>query len=143
MEEEYPNLYFAKDGELFDLDGKRTLVIGGAYSVDKWTRLMYGFGWWPDEQPTDAIKADVQRQLEQQNWDVDVVLSHTVPLKYEPTEMFLEGVDQSQVDKSTEQWLDQIESRLTYRKWYAGHYHTEKEMDQLEIMFENIKEFSL
>lgn len=143
VEAEYPHLCFAKDGELFDLDGKRTIVIGGAYSVDKWTRLMYGFGWWPDEQPTDAIKQDVQRQLEQQNWNVDVVLSHTVPLKYEPTEVFLEGVDQSQVDKSTEQWLDQIESRLTYRKWYAGHYHTEKEIDQLEIMFENIKEFSL
>ena len=104
---------------------------------------MYGFGWWPDEQPTDAIKQDVQRQLEQQNWNVDVVLSHTVPLKYEPTEVFLEGIDQSQVDKSTEQWLNQIENQLTYRKWYAGHNHTEKEMDQLEIMFENIKEFSL
>ena len=36
IEDEYPNLLFAKDGEVYDLDGHKTLVIGGAYSVDKW-----------------------------------------------------------------------------------------------------------
>ena len=39
VEEEYQNLLFAKDGELYDLDGKKTIVMGGAYSVDKWYRL--------------------------------------------------------------------------------------------------------
>ena len=63
------------------------------------------------------------------------VLSHTTPLKYEPTEVFIRGVDQSKVDKSTEIWLDSIEDRLTYRKWYCGHYHTEKKNDRLQIMF--------
>lgn len=49
-EEEYPSLLFAKDGEVFELDGKQTIVMGGAYSIDKMVRLMYGDGWWPDEQ---------------------------------------------------------------------------------------------
>ena len=31
-EEEYPSLLFAKDGEIFDLNGKQTVVMGGAYS---------------------------------------------------------------------------------------------------------------
>ena len=70
-----------------------------------------------------------------------VVLSHTVPLKYEPTEVFLEGLDQSKVDRTTEEWLDKIEDRLNYQKWYCGHYHTEKKVDKIEIMFENIKKF--
>lgn len=39
VEDAYPNLLFAKDGEVYDLDGQSTLVIGGAYSVDKWYRL--------------------------------------------------------------------------------------------------------
>ena len=30
------------------------------------------------------------------------------------------------VDKSTEEWLEQIDKKLDYRKWYAGHYHIEK-----------------
>lgn len=140
-EEEYPSLLFAKDGEIFDLNGKKTIVMGGAYSIDKMMRLMFGGGWWPDEQPSEEIKQYVESQLDGVNWKVDVVLSHTTPRKYEPTEVFLKGVDQDDVDKSTEDWLDSIEDRLDYKKWYAGHYHTEKKIDKLEIMFENFDFF--
>lgn len=34
-----------------------------------------------------------------------------------------------------------IMEMLSYRKWYCGHYHTEKKIDKLEIMFENFDEF--
>lgn len=140
-ENQFPSLLFAKDGEVFDLDGKKAIVMGGAYSIDKAWRLAYGYGWWPDEQPSDEIKAYVEKQLDGLGWKVDVVLSHTTPLKYEPVEMFFEGVDQSKVDKTTEQWLGRIEERLDYKKWYCGHYHTAKKVDRLEIMFENVDVF--
>ena len=51
---------------------------------------------------------------------MDVVLSHTSPLKYEPREMFLDFIDDSRVDKSTEIWLDAIEDRLDYEQWFCG-----------------------
>ncbi len=140
-EEEYPSLLFAKDGEVFDFDGKKAIVIGGAYSIDKMVRLIYGYGWWPDEQPSEEIRRYVEQQLDSLGWKVNVVLSHTTPLKYAPIEMFLPGIDQSRVDKSTEEWLDGIENRLEYQKWYCGHYHTEKKVDRLEIMFENFDVF--
>lgn len=135
VEDTYPNLLFAKDGEVYDLDGRQALVIGGAYSVDKYYRLSRGWGWWADEQPSPEIKARVEASIEQMGWMVDIVLSHTTPLKYEPVEVFLPGIDQSKVDKSTEEWLDSIEERLDYKKWYCGHYHTEKKIDRLQIMF--------
>ena len=53
--------------------------------------------------------------------------------KYEPTEVFLPGINQSTVDKSTERWLDTIEKRLQYDEWYCGHYHTSKRMDKLYL----------
>ncbi|WP_274421800.1 metallophosphoesterase family protein [Blautia sp. XA-2221] len=140
-EEEYPHLLFAKDGEVFELDGKQAIVMGGAYSIDKMFRLIYGYGWWEDEQPSEEIKQYVEAQLDKLGWKVDVVLSHTTPLKYEPVEVFLTGGDQSKVDKSTEVWLDGIEDRLEYQKWYCGHYHTEKKVDRVEIMFENFDVF--
>lgn len=141
MEEEYPNILFARDGEVFELSGMKTIAIGGAYSVDKAMRLAYGYGWWDDEQPSDEIKQYVEQQLSDRDWKIDVVLSHTTPFKYEPTEMFLSGLDQSTIDKSTEKWLDSIEDRLDYRKWYCGHYHTAKQIDRIEIMFENYDVF--
>ena len=108
-EEEFPSILFAKDGEVYNLNGLKTIVMGGAYSIDTAYRLAYGSGWWEDE----------------------------------PVEVFMSGVDQSKVDKSTENWLDKIEDRLSYKKWYCGHYHTEKKIDNLEIMFENFDEFGL
>lgn len=140
-EEAYPHILFAQDGEIFDFDGKKSIVIGGAYSIDKDIRLRYGWNWWKDEQPSEAVRRYVESRLKQADWKIDVVLSHTVPVKYEPTECFLPGIDQSDVDKSTELWLDSIEDRLDYQKWYCGHYHTEKQVDKLEFMFENIEPF--
>ena len=39
VEEAYPNILFAKDGEIYDIAGMKTIVIGGAYRVDKFYRL--------------------------------------------------------------------------------------------------------
>ena len=133
-EEEFPNILFAKDGEVYDLNGKKAIAIGGAYSIDKAWRVE-GQSWWADEQPSPEIKARVEQALEQLNWQIDIVLTHTTPLKYEPIEVFLPGIDQSKVDKRTEAWLDSIETRLEYGRWYCGHYHTEKKIDRLQIMF--------
>lgn len=141
VEPEYPNIIFAKDGELFDIGGLRTIVIGGAYSVDKPYRLARGYEWWEDEQPSDEIKAQVEAALQAADWKVDVVLSHTTPLKYEPREVFLSCIDQSKVDKSTEEWLDTIEDRLIYKHWFCGHYHTNKCVDRLQILFEDFQEW--
>ena len=93
------------------------------------------------EQPSTAVKAKVERVLAERKWKIDAVLSHTVPLKYEPVEVFLSFIDQRKVDKSTEEWLDGIEKRLDYGHWYAGHYHTEKDIDRLSILFEGIREW--
>lgn len=135
VEPKYPNILFAIDGEVYEFCGQSCIVIGGAYSVDKWYRLRNGWGWWSDEQPSDETKAKVEQALTLRNWKVDVVLSHTCPLHYEPTEVFLPGLDQSKVDTSTEEWLDGIEQRLDYRYWYCGHFHTEKKIDKLQFMF--------
>lgn len=137
VEKEHPSILFAKDGEIYDFNGKKAIAIGGAYSVDKFYRVARGFAWFKNEQPSDEIKQYVEQQLDTVDWKVDYVLSHTAPLKYEPTEVFLSGINQSRVDKATEEWLDMIENRLDYKKWYCGHYHTEKKIDKIEFMFEN------
>jgi len=139
-EPEFENLLFAKDGEIYDLDGRRYIAIGGAYSVDKPLRLLNGWGWWPDEQPSREIRERVEARLDAEGWHIDVVLSHTCPLKYEPHETFISGVDQANVDKSTERWLDSIEDRLDYKRWYCGHYHTDKVIDRLRFVFNDFLE---
>lgn len=142
-EPKYPNLLFAKDGEIYDFNGLQTVVIGGAYSVDKMLRLIRGLHWFPDEQPNDKIKEYVERKLTERNWSVDVVLSHTAPLKYEPAEFLSDNIDQLKVDRSTETWLDKIEDRLDYKRWYFGHYHNYKRKDKTIMLFEEINDFGV
>lgn len=128
------NILFAEDGEIFNLDGKKALAIGGAYSVDKFYRLQRGFGWWADEQPSELIKRKVERVVSECK-DIDIVLSHTCPKKYIPTEMFLPMIDQTTVDNSTEEWLDLIEESVNYKAWYCGHWHTDKHIDRMHFLF--------
>ena len=132
-EDNFPTLLFAKDGEIFNLEGLRHIVIGGAYSVDKYYRLTRGYGWWPDEQPSDEIKAYVEKQIASKEFDI--VLSHTCPFKYEPTETFLPFIDQSSVDDSTERWLDKIEESIDYKAWFCGHWHIDKHIDKIHFLF--------
>lgn len=141
VENKYPNLIFAKDGEIYTLADKKVLVIGGAYSVDKWYRLQQGYGWFEDEQPSEEIKNYVEKQMEISDWAVDVVLSHTTPYQYRPVDLFLDFVDQSTVDSSTEKWLMSLEEKLSYDKWYAGHYHCDRTIDKLQIMYRNVELF--
>lgn len=94
---------------------------------------------WADEQPSDKVKSQAEERLEKENWHIDVVLLHTCPLKYEPTEMFMPEIDQSTVDKSTVQWLNSIETRLKYDEWYCGHYHTTKQVYKLVFIYQDIR----
>lgn len=140
-EEKYPNILFAKDGDVYNFNNHKVLVIGGAYSVDKYYRLDMGYRWYSSEQLSIEVKNKVMEVLKSLNNKVDIILSHTCPYKYIPREMFLEGVDQSMVDNSTEYFLDEIEKNTKYNVWYCGHYHTDKKKDKMIFMFNNICKF--
>ena len=137
VEEQYPNLIFAKDGEIYDFEYYKCLVVGGAYSVDKDYRLYMGYPWFEDEQPSEETKCRILNKLNKTQ--IDLVFTHTCPRKYEPVEMFLDGVDQSTVDKSTEDFLNIVEEQLDYVKWFCGHWHTDKEVDNIIFMFHKIE----
>lgn len=67
VDEHFPNILFAKDGEVYDFDGQSAIVIGGAYSVDKPWRLANSAEWFPDEQPSQEIRRKVEKVLSGRN----------------------------------------------------------------------------
>lgn len=136
----YPNLLFAEDGGIYDLEGRKTIAIGGAYSVDKHYRLAAGQPWFASEQPDKKVQARVMSALNRVGWQVDAVLSHTVPFFAIPPHAFLPGIRQNAVDHSTEEWLEEIEGKLTYQRWFAGHYHIDWSFRRIHILYENYEE---
>ena len=120
--------------------GNAFLPFGGAYSIDRDYRIANGQPWFESEQPDERTKQRVEERLDKANWTVDCVFSHTVPLGYMPRHTFLPNVDQSGVDWSTERWLERIEKKLNYERWYAGHFHVTEWRGRLCILFEDYEE---
>lgn len=138
-EEEFPNILFAKDGEIYNINGKSVLVIGGAYSVDKEYRILKGWSWFKDEQPSKEIVKYIEKQITKQR-HFDIVLTHTCPIKTEPRHMFLPFIDQSKVDKTTELLLQRIADWITFDSWYFGHFHGHWDNGKYHMLFEDYVE---
>lgn len=141
----YPNQYFAIDGAVYKIQtSERTLnalVCGGAYSVDKFYRLQFRANWWPDEQPNELTKGLVRFMATR--YPIDIMLTHTCPLRFEPKELFLDCIDQSTVDTSTEEFFDDLYEQFPANKkpmWYFGHFHGDKYTDDYVMLFVDIIE---
>lgn len=137
IEPEFQNLVFAKDGEVYFFNEKKALVIGGAYSVDKEYRLMNGWKWFADEQPTHEIKSNVERLITSVD-DFDFILTHTCPLHFITKYKAVDSLC-NESDTSTEEWMDKVESQIHYRRWYCGHWHIDKEFGKVKFMYHEIE----
>ena len=163
-EPKYPNILFAIDGEIYTFEDKKYMVVGGAHSVDKVRCLEEGRPFWEDEMPDDLVKAKVEERLKNENNTVYGMITHTCPIAYLPTEMFIstrQNVDSNvlvkkkkerkrkpqkekkvfkpDIDRSTEEWLGEIEKELNYKIWFCGHYHVDKQIDKVNMMYHEIR----
>ena len=124
VEKDFPNIKYAVDSiSVYNIEGYKTLIIPGAYSVDKFFRIMNGAQWFEHEQLNTREIQLGREVIQDYNNKFDLVLSHTCPCIFEPTDLFLSVVDQSTVDKTMERFLDEVEFGLDYRAWMWGHYH--------------------
>ncbi len=129
MQEEFPLIRYFVDGGEYTIAGKSVLVIGGAYSVDKYYRLALTAGrsfsgWFDDEQLNEEERAAISQKVAGRHYDL--VLTHTAPIDWEPVDLFLNSIDQSTVDKSMENWLSELKNIITWGVWCFGHYHADR-----------------
>lgn len=150
---DYPNIRYLKDGGVYNINGFKTLVIGGAYSVDKWYRLNRAnvfskldhnyynpkkTGWFPTEQLDSREMFKIENEHSGQSFDI--VLSHTCPLSWQPTDLFLPFLDQSSVDASMEIWMDEFKDKIDWGVWLFAHYHTDRIIGNgAEIYYQSIE----
>ena len=158
FEPKYPNILFAMDGEIYNFEGKEYFVMGGAHSIDKNRCLEKGLPYWEDEMPTKALMLYAEKVLEKRAYKVHGVLTHTCPFQYRPREMFetnrrSEKFEKApkliklfkrkpfelDIDHSTEYMLEDLEKKLQYKAWFCGHYHVDKPIDKITMLFREIR----
>lgn len=139
IQKKWPNIRYFKDFGIYYIPKNRggfyrTAVIGGAYSVDKWYRLTNNRGqWFADEQLSEKEFDECYKLLADGSYDF--VLTHTCPRHFMPRDLFLQGLDPSLIDNSTEDFLYKLSNSIKWKLWLFGHFHADR------IEFPHVQQF--
>lgn len=109
-------------GQIFTIEGKSFFTLGGARSHDRGYRVA-GISWWKQELPTQQELDLATQRLEAANWQVDYVITHCAP--YSVQSMIKPEYDTDILID----YLGEIKEKLSYKKWFFGHYHTDSSLD--------------
>lgn len=108
------NVVHLERGYVYEIDGKSFFVFGGCNSSAKWREQGL---WQSEEAPTEQELSRAYANLEKCGNKVDYVLMH----KYE--------VGRGTQTPELLELCSFIDSRVEFKHFYAGHWHTEERVD--------------
>lgn len=123
-------------GETYWFNEKSFLVLGGADSIDFELRTK-DISWWPQEAITDSqVKRCTRKQT-----NFDFVLTHAAPTNF-VDDMYLNNVlpPGPRIFSPSEAKLQDLADKITYKKWYCGHYHCDFTKKNFNVLYNNIVE---
>ena len=122
-----PHVLHLMRGQIYELEGYRFFMMGGAKSHDTAHRINH-ISWWAQELPSDEEYSEALQNLERCNWQVDYVITHCAP-----TSIALMGSRHNEADRLTD-FLQEVRERAKYHYWLFGHYHDNKAIDEKHIL---------
>lgn len=125
-----PNIYHLERGQVLTIDGQRFFVMGGARSHDKEYRTEH-ISWWKDEMPSMKEMERGINALDNNGWSVDYVLTHCAPRSIQT--MIADWYENDPLVS----YLERIMVDLQFKRWYFGHYHIDKIMNDQFIALYN------
>ena len=129
------SVFHLKRGEVYKIDYKKIFVFGGAYSIDKQHRIK-DVSWWPEELPNYSDYENGMKNLDSNNWEVDYVITHEGPAAIVRQHIPLVA---KEPDYDLPKFFDQISQRLSFKHWYFGHYHIDKEInDKYTCLYQKV-----
>ena len=117
------SVYHLMRGQVFTLQGKTFFTFGGASSHDKAFRTE-GETWWPEELPSSAEMMEGIKNLEKYDNKVDYVITHSLPTSKQK-QLHRPGFKQNRLTD----YFEELDKKLTYTKWFSGHYHMDGAVD--------------
>lgn len=117
------NLVWLLRGYVYKIEDKTFFTFGGCRSGAKWKELGL---WWPQDAPTEEELKRAYENLDKCSRRVDYVLTH----KYE------EGKGTGTEDLF--KLCKFIEENVEYKHWYAGHWHTNKTVDEKHTLIYDV-----
>lgn len=139
QKKDYGSIFILERGEVYTINGKKFLALGGAMSQDKVHRVLGESIWeqelWNKEQEDNCLD-----NLEKHYWEVDYVVGHTCPESI--GRIILDGERiamsndkyfsaKSKVNDPTSKFFQHlIDEGLKFKTWHFGHWHEDREFFQ-------------
>lgn len=119
VEASYSNLFFLKEGEMYIIENKSFLCIGGGNSADYFSRILNDYPFFNEEGLDEEERKSILYSLELVK-DGFYIISHMLPKTVSP-----DRNDLPIATKSVEEFLDSVYEKIKDKKttWFAGHYH--------------------
>lgn len=115
-------IYFLKRGAIYNINGRKILAIGGAFSIDKAQRNE-GISWWAQEDITPKEVESCFCELDEKGYEVDYVLTHTCPARIVSEFIHLSMRNVGKVNDYTAEFLNEIDNLVEFKEWHFGHFH--------------------
>jgi hypothetical protein len=103
-------------GQVFNIEGKTFLTMGGGTSIDRAYRTE-GRSWWRQEIPSKDEFDEALNNLDLNHWRVDYVLTHT------SSNLMMKKMGYIKENCELNNFLDKLEEELEFKHWYYGHFH--------------------
>ena len=146
-----PHVLHLMRGEVFTIEGKKFFAMGGASSHDisdgiidspNWReeertfweegKRLYrikGITWWEEEIPSKEELENGLKNLSDHDNAVDFIITHSPPASV----ISLLGRGLYKQDKLT-QYLEKLRTTTSYQKWFMGHMHINKAINDKELL---------
>lgn len=138
-------------GQVFELEGKKFFTFGGASTHDvqggilnrkdcdfedgrqaalrkKLPFRILDETWWRQELPTEAELAEGLNNLQKHDYKVDYVISHCCATRVQ--NILDAGPGRILEADILTDYFDSLEEKLSYKQWFFGHYHMDREVDE-------------
>lgn len=127
------NIFHLCRGYVFEIDGRKIFAFGGAESHDKEHRIL-GQSIWNEEVPTEEEIQQGRKSLDDVNWNVDIVITHSISTKLQ-TYIF-EGWGGYGINRQTD-FFGELDEKLSFSMWFSGHYHIDMNYDDKHFLIYN------
>ena len=148
-----PSVIHLMRGQIFNLDGKKIFAFGGASSHDisggildkddpdfkkKKKELDEGgwisyrinhISWWKQELPSEEEMSEGIKNLANNNNTVDFIITHCCSTSTQA--LLSHGMYKPDILTN---YLEEIRQKTTFKKWFFGHYHDNKNISAEEIL---------
>lgn len=124
------NIYHLMRGQIYNIEGKKFFILGGAYSIDRYMRRL-GYSYWEEEMVNDAEYKEAIKNLSLHNNKVDYIIE--LKSKLSENSLVYENGMKEMIDNAIRFEVEKAKERDVAAYHFASGGRFEKNFDRITV----------